>query len=571
MSRVHPFALRICIRVAAISTAALLIATSESSVIAVELTPSQERGKQIYSTGNSPRGLPLLVSLGGGDKIPARQLPCIQCHRADGRGGYEAGTSAPNIRWNRLTSPHGFSPSPGRSAPPYDLETLHKTLLTGVNSAGRDLDIAMPRYEIAREELVDLIAYLDVLGTENAPGTDSQTLRIGVLLPMNDDSSGGSGTPRIAAYLANYFQQINETGGLHGRNVELVVVDCGSNESEAVQALSKLLDTPPGIFCFLANSGPGAGKAVRSLFHDRGVPLLAPLAFPPDGGKKQTTYYLLPSLADQVRTAARYLHARGSVRDPDQRILVLHGDDPTTRRLGNAFLTAFPESHAASRVTLNPYDLSATVSAITAFEPSTIVYLGRNEKLIRLLDLFPPDAMPRRIALFSLLLGKGGPPRTRLPREIERILISPGVGPFLSRPRTTTYRDSLSAFLTTATNNRGPSKSLDADSRLLPREDHALFMVAYAGAELLTSILKETGRELRREGFRKRLEKRRPFESGVLPPILFGPSRYKGNRGALISIQVGDRNLVPPRWWDLDDFPPSRTRQTRSGVHLDDD
>ena len=58
------------------------------------LTPDAKRGQQIYERGTSSTGGQVEALVGGGTKVPASVLPCVNCHRHDGLGRAEGGRSA---------------------------------------------------------------------------------------------------------------------------------------------------------------------------------------------------------------------------------------------------------------------------------------------------------------------------------------------------------------------------------------------------------------------------------------------------------------------------------------------
>lgn len=124
-------------------------------------------GQRIYYTG---------ISAGSG-AIPFRGGPmwarmhgagCASCHGEDGRGGKTVMMSAEkpaDIRYNSLISgKHSNDEQEGKEEhPPYTDELIKRAITQGINSAGKELDAAMPRWEMSEADLNDLIAYLKTL------------------------------------------------------------------------------------------------------------------------------------------------------------------------------------------------------------------------------------------------------------------------------------------------------------------------------------------------------------------------------------------------------------------------
>src|SRR3954462_11254733 len=80
------------------------------------LTPQELRGRQIYRTGQSPKGPPIAALVGTEDlELPATSLRCMSCHGRDGRGKQEGGVSPSNLQWASLTKPYSVPNASGRS------------------------------------------------------------------------------------------------------------------------------------------------------------------------------------------------------------------------------------------------------------------------------------------------------------------------------------------------------------------------------------------------------------------------------------------------------------------------
>ena len=99
--------------------------------------------------------------------------------------------------------------------------------LEGTDPAGNDLDVAMPRYQMNEEDASDLVAYLKRIETDFDPGLSADTIRIGTLLPLEGELQGMG--QAMKSVLDGYFDDINSAGGIHGRQLELVTAQYGTN------------------------------------------------------------------------------------------------------------------------------------------------------------------------------------------------------------------------------------------------------------------------------------------------------------------------------------------------------
>lgn len=67
---------------------------------------------------------------------------------------------------------------------------------------------------------------------------------------------------------------------------------------------------------------------------------------------------------------------------------------------------------------------------------------------------------------------------------------------------------------------------------------------------MLVESLSRTGRDLRRARLVEQLDELRDFDTGVMPPITFGPNRHVGVRGALVVSTEGEGTATRVEWID---------------------
>ena len=122
-------------------------------------------GERIYYTGVSERTGPInfqsgpmwLRMHGGG---------CVTCHGVTGRGGVPVmmGTALPaDIRYKALTGEDHHKEGEKEEHPPYTDELIKRAITKGLDSEDKPLDLTMPRWDMTKEELDDLIEYLKTL------------------------------------------------------------------------------------------------------------------------------------------------------------------------------------------------------------------------------------------------------------------------------------------------------------------------------------------------------------------------------------------------------------------------
>src|SRR5690348_16610398 len=111
----------------------MLCLLASSSCLA-QLTPAQERGKHIYSTGRGSQRQQGEAVLGDGStRVPARLMPCGTCHGVDGLGRPEGGVVPSNITWDVLVQPLRSDKALARTRPAYTLPSLRRAINDAVD------------------------------------------------------------------------------------------------------------------------------------------------------------------------------------------------------------------------------------------------------------------------------------------------------------------------------------------------------------------------------------------------------------------------------------------------------
>jgi ABC-type branched-subunit amino acid transport system substrate-binding protein len=84
----------------------------------------------------------------------------------------------------------------------------------------------------------------------------------------------------------------------------------------------------------------------------------------------------------------------------------------------------------------------------------------------------------------------------------------------------------------------------------LPQGHVAAQISAYVSAQLLVEGLKRAGRELSREKLIGALEGLYEYDTGLMPPLTYGPNHRVGAAGAyIVSVDVEKKQFVPASGW----------------------
>jgi ABC-type branched-subunit amino acid transport system substrate-binding protein len=525
----------------ALIAAALAAATSGPCPAAAASRESAARGKAIYTTGVSPRGRELMAELVGGVETRAELHPCARCHGFDGRGGVEGGLAMSKISWSHLTAPHGVPTYLGGTRPPYTEATVRRAIREGRDSGGAPLDALMPRYTIDDADLADLMAYMRVLGTEDAPGTNATTIRVGGVLPFTGPLANQGRA--VATVLSAYFDRINAGGGIHGRRLEYVTRDAGATVDSARQVVLDLLDSEGGVFCFVANGGLGAAPAVSALLAKGAVPLVGPLTFTRHEPDDASTFFVLPTLNDQGRAAARFLARE---MPAGETIAVAREASAGAREMADGFIGE--AERLALRLVVEEWspggDAAELLARLRRDGTTRLVLLGAAADAERVLDASVRDRWTPPVVASAVVLG--GPLRA----TGGLLLITPPLAPTRGHP-------GAEEFFSLA-------GTRDASEAAAPEfhegQSRAMEMAAFASGKVFVESLKRAGRDLQREAFVDTLQRTSALETGVMPPITFGPNRRHGVRGALLVEMDGAGRLADSDWVDVGDEPELRPR-----------
>ena len=172
-------------------------------------------GNKIYNEGRLPSGEFIPATIHGDIKVTGEQVICASCHRKSGMGTLEGQQVVPAIAGNMLFEPLRLPtskpPLPPALRPAYDLETLKRALIEGIDANGDILDPFMPRYEISDEDLDSLVLYLNSLSTKPDPGVDDTDIHFATIV------IGDANSPRNKAML-DVFKAFIEQKNTETRN-----------------------------------------------------------------------------------------------------------------------------------------------------------------------------------------------------------------------------------------------------------------------------------------------------------------------------------------------------------------
>ena len=495
-------------------------------------TPSETRGKQIYVKGTSPTGQKILAYFGEASlELPGSSMACGSCHGLDGRGKPEGGVEPSNVTWEALTKPYDVVRPNGRKHPAYTERGLELAITRGIDPAGNKLLNVMPRYQMTRDDMSDLVLYLKRLGTDRDSGISENKIVIGLVLP-------GKGAlaqlgQAVKAVNTAFFEGINSQGGIYNRHFELKFVETAETPAATRVNVERFLRDEQ-IFALIGGFIAGSEKEFLELTEQKGTPLIGPFTLYPQVGfpLNRQIFYLLSGPEGQARALVDF-----AARKPETKtsgFTVVSSQNEVNANVISA-IAEQAKKNGLSKAQVHNYvsgGLDATVSVRTVKQigRETVFFLGRAEEAqafmreAATLNWFPwlylSGANSGR-AIFDAPLGFS-----------NRVFI-----PFPTSPADQTA-EGTKEFRALAERNKISGSHLASQ------------ILAYGGAKVLMEGLKRAGRDVSQEKLIIALESLDRFDTGLTPAITYGPNRRIGALGAyVVSVDLEKKQFVPVSQW----------------------
>jgi ABC-type branched-subunit amino acid transport system substrate-binding protein len=499
------------------------------SVLLPAQTGSQEQaGKHIYATGDSPSGSPLEAVLGeGSTTVPATLMPCVSCHGADGRGRPEGGITPSDITWSVLSRPLRSDDRLARKRPAYTVESLRKVLREGIDPAGNELGVTMPRYNITDADLNSLIEYMKHLGAEIDPGLSPASIRLGTVIP--DAGPMAAAGENMAALLRAYFDEVNQQGGIYDRKIKLEVLRVHGTPSSINSQLDAFLRNNQ-VFAFVGVLAPGAEREVDEALEKAEVPVIDAFAAEreQDHSAKSRVYHVLSGLPQQARVLVKYAQERPDTKGTAAAVLF-----PQERKLLAEAVIEECRARAcnlAAPIGYTIFDPAQMSADLRARKIGTIFFLGTGRELEQLL-------MAAQSTHWRPLILQPGPLAGEdvfriAPEFSERVLFSfPTLPTDIAPVAFEEY-----AFL-------------GRKYKLTPLPPLRA-LAALAPAKVLAEALRQAGRELSRDKLVETLSGMYNFPTGWTPPVSYGATRRVGALGAyVVKLNLNDKSFAPVEPW----------------------
>jgi ABC-type branched-subunit amino acid transport system substrate-binding protein len=499
------------------------------------LSDAETRGKQIYFEGTSPGGGEINAVVGDeAALLPGSAMPCSSCHGSDGLGRPEGGVIPLDIRWSELVKTYGHVHHDGRRHPAFDDDGVARSIVAGVDSAYNPLDRSMPIYQMSQQDIDDLLAYMKVLEFDLDPGVGDDVVRVATLLPLAGRASDTGEAMRQV--LQGYFADVNEQGGVFGRRIELSPIPTGASPDESLQRVRDAFATE-SIFALVGAYSIGLDDALLAYLRSGNVPLVGPFTLDPgDAFVDAAAFYLYAGFEDQVRVLGDRALADGASADA---VLIAGPESDRFQRLSGVAKSRFRDRDGAGMPTVGSYapgkfDAAALADQVEQAGVQAVLFLGQQAELNGLIDELVKRSQTPRIYLLSSLVQR---PLLSAPAVFDRKIFI--AYPTLSSDVTQQGREAYGSL---------------AQRHELPQDHIQAQLASFAAAQLFVEGLRQAGRDLSRERLVTGIEKLYRFETGVTPPLTYGPNRRIGARGAhvvRVNLERQSYEAVGDGWHDV--------------------
>jgi len=523
-------------RIFAVSSAVLVclvfVLVNEVTSAHDSLAEQRSRGRQIYVQGTSRSGKDILAYVGEGSlEVPGSTMPCAGCHGLDGRGKPEGGINPTVLTWETLTKPYGLTHPNGRKHPAYTERALGLAITRGIDPGGNKLLNVMPRYVMSREDMADLIAYLQLLGKDLDPGLSENKIVIATISP----SSGplAEMAQAINAVTRAVFEELNSQGGVYERRLELKVIESGETP-DATRAKVDAVLKEQQVFAMTGAVIAGLEKQVVPLLAQHETPLIGPLTLFPQTGSplNRQVFYLLSGLDGQSRSLINFVAKTPELKNAKMAVVFQQSE------IYAGILEAIKDQNKNNGLpalqtveyTSDRFDSVATVNGLRQAGIQNVFFLGNSNDALSFMN------EAGKLNWFPTMLGAGttmGGEVFGAPVEFDRKV-------FITFP--TAPEDQTAAGLS-------EFRAL-AEKYKLPATHRASQVSAYAAAKILVEALKRAGKDVSREKLIQTLEEFREYSTGLTPAITYGPSRRVGAMGAyVVTMDLKEKHFVPAGGW----------------------
>jgi ABC-type branched-subunit amino acid transport system substrate-binding protein len=363
---------------------------------------------------------------------------------------------------------------------------------------------------VACISVIILISMGGNLFAADVPGVTDDKIVIGTISPLTGKIAM-VGVP-IANAIKDYFNYLNEQGGIHGRQIEVISEDGKYDPPQAIASLKKLIDRDK-IFALASTSGTPITLALSPTIAREKLPSMAPIPAYGIFGLESPKYLFSygPYYAEQVAFNIEYILFTIGAKDP--RIAFFYQDDEFGQDGYRGFKAAVAKYKlnvvATEKYTRGAIDISSQVVNIKRAKPDFLIITAIPSHAIMLLK--EANRQGLNIPIYSCM-------NARLESVIK-----------VTGEASANYYCAENIALPNETQIPGMTKLIEIRNKRNPESKvpPKYYLLSYVNALILGEGLKRAGKDLDREKLRDALESIKDFDTeGLTGSITFTPKDH---------------------------------------------
>jgi len=319
-----------------------------------------EKGRQIYQEGVLSSGKPLVGMRLDKVKVEGAQAACVSCHYHSGMGSVEG-----NLQIQPISARFLFGEDKALAVmdvrgdkrfnvthPPYTDESLATTLRTGINNNGVELNVLMPHFDLNKEDMAALTAYLRQLSNQWSPGVTADKIQFATVIAPGVEperskavldilehtiaQKNANTVPRKQVGRRRHMVSSAEMVLGTERRWELHVWELQGHPDTWQKQLDKYYREQP-VFAIISGISNTTWQPVQSFCEHQHVPCWFPsVDLPPDNAGHYSVYFS-KGVAVEAGVLAKYLHSK---TDRPHRVIQVYRDDYVGNHVAKDFTNA---------------------------------------------------------------------------------------------------------------------------------------------------------------------------------------------------------------------------------------
>ena len=287
-------------------------------------------GQRIFRDGIGASGQPLKAVGAAQVALAGRDVACASCHRRSGYGTAEGRlivrpVTGPALRQEQaidVQSVRGRARIGVSPRPPYNEALLARAIRSGIDTSGKTMAPAMPRYVLTDVEMKSLVTYLFSLSTQPSPGVDDQDIHFAtVIQPGVAPSRRRAMLDVMQAFVkdkggsARQEEQRRDAGNMRmARSFRRWVLHVWelSGPSDTWNAQLEAYYSGQSVFALIGGLGESSWRPVHEFSERLEIPSVFPLVdLPVTSGPNNYNLYFSRGVVLDAEVLAKFLREQG--------------------------------------------------------------------------------------------------------------------------------------------------------------------------------------------------------------------------------------------------------------------